>query len=70
MVAMPFVGRVRVESIRIVVLFPAPLGPSKPKISPFFMSNVMLSTATKSPKVLVKFWTTIIDSLLKATPSI
>lgn len=68
-VAVPFVGLVRVESIRMTVLFPAPLGPSRPKISPFFMSNVMLSTATKSPKAFVKFWTTIIDSFSKATPS-
>jgi hypothetical protein len=29
-----------------------------------------LSTATKSPNALVRFWTIIIDSLLMAIPSI
>ena len=33
MVTSPSSGRSTVESIRIVVVFPAPLGPSRPKIS-------------------------------------
>ena len=35
--------------MRIVVVFPAPFGPSTPKHSPSRMSNEMSSTATKSP---------------------
>jgi len=37
-----------------VVLFPAPLGPKKPKISPFSTKNEILLTATTSPKDLVR----------------
>ena len=36
-------------SIRIVVVLPAPLGPSKPTISPRPMSKRMLSTALYEP---------------------
>jgi len=32
-------------SIRIVVVFPAPLGPKNPKISPFVVEKLRLSTA-------------------------
>ena len=35
--------------MRIRVLFPAPFGPSKPKISPSATSNVMPATASKFP---------------------
>src|SRR5574341_510055 len=44
-------------SIRIVVDFPAPFGPRKPKISPFLTSRLMRSTAVKSPKARVRFAT-------------
>jgi len=37
-----------------VVLFPAPLGPKKPKISPFSTENEILLTAITSPKDLVR----------------
>ena len=48
-VAFPiWIGR-RVVSMLIVVVFPAPLGPRKEKISPFFTSKLMLSTAFNSP---------------------
>ena len=59
-VAVPFVGLVNVASIRMVVVFPAPFGPSKPKISHSLTSNEMLSTAVKSPNFFVRFFTSII----------
>ena len=49
----PLVGERIPHSIRIVVDLPAPLGPRKPKISPFFTSRLTWSTATKSPNFLV-----------------
>jgi hypothetical protein len=39
----------------MVVVFPAPFGPKKAKISPFGTLKETLSTAVKSLKVLVKF---------------
>jgi len=45
---------------RIVVVLPAPLGPKKPKISPFSTLKEMLSTAVNLPKVLVKLWTSML----------
>ena len=36
--------------MRNVVVLPAPLGPSSPKISPRRTSNEVLATAVKSPK--------------------
>ncbi len=44
----PEVGTTRVVSIPAVVVFPAPLGPSRPKISPAWMSRLSRSTAAKS----------------------
>src|SRR6185436_6478436 len=49
-IAVPDVGFSRPHSIRIVVDFPAPLLPRKPKISPRRTSNDTLSTATNWPK--------------------
>ena len=37
--------------MRKVVVLPAPLGPSRPKISPRFTSKVVSATATKLPNV-------------------
>ena len=45
-------GLSRVQSIEIVVVLPAPLGPRKPKISPRGTSNETPSTAVKSPNFL------------------
>ncbi len=59
MVAMPLVGRESVESMRNVVLLPAPFGPSRPKISPFLTSKLMSSTAVNLPNFLVRFFTSI-----------
>src|SRR5258708_3242354 len=52
--ASPLVGVSRPQRIRIVVDFPAPLGPRNPKISPRFTVSVTWSTATKSPKRLTR----------------
>ena len=41
-------------SIRIAVVLPAPFAPRNPKISPLCTSKLILSTATNSPKRLVK----------------
>src|SRR5687768_11742647 len=50
-------------SKRIVEVFPEPLGPMKPKISPCFTSKVRFSTMTLSPICLVTFRTSIILGL-------
>src|SRR5512136_1411737 len=44
--------------MRIVVDFPAPLGPRKPNISPRPTEKEISSTARKSPKRLTRFATT------------
>ena len=51
--ARPDVGRSWSRSRRIVVDFPAPFGPRKPKISPVFTSRSRPSTAARSPKHFV-----------------
>ena len=48
--ACPPEGRNRPQSMRITVVFPAPLAPRKPKISPWATSMLTWSTATKRPK--------------------
>ena len=53
------VGLAKVESIRRVVLLPAPLGPSRPNISPFLTSNEISSRATKSSNFFVRLSTLI-----------
>src|SRR2546422_3363262 len=45
--------------IRIVVVFPAPLGPRKPRISPLGTSNEMSSTAVTRPYCFVRCSTLI-----------
>ena len=47
--------------IRISVDFPAPLGPSNPKISPSFTLKETSSTAVKSPYFLTMCSTSIAD---------
>ena len=49
--------------MRIVVDFPAPLGPRKPKISPRFTSKLILSRARNDPKLFDKSVAWIITSL-------
>src|SRR5947209_16459393 len=54
MVTWPEVGLIRPTSIRLVVVFPAPFGPRKPKISPRCSSNETLSTIVLSPMIFVR----------------
>ena len=42
------------EIIRIVEVFPAPLGPRNPKDSPLAISKLMWSTAKKSPNLFTR----------------
>jgi hypothetical protein len=51
----PDVGAINAASIRSVVVFPAPFGPSSAKISPAASSNETSSTATRSPKRRVRW---------------
>ena len=51
------IGRLSVHSMLIVVLFPAPLGPRKPKTSPAATSNETPRTASNAPKRLTRPWT-------------
>src|ERR1035438_9560488 len=46
----------------MVVVFPAPLGPRKAKISPSATSKETSLTAVNVPKVLTRFWTRIMES--------
>ncbi len=55
----PAVGRSRVVSIWIVVVFPAPFGPRNAKISPRATSKEMSLTAWTSPKLLERLRTSI-----------
>ena len=54
-------GRSRVESRLIVVVFPAPLGPSRPKNSPVSMRRSRESTAVKLSNFFVRFFVSIIS---------
>src|SRR5213079_383620 len=57
--AVPAVGCSSVTSMRISVDLPAPLGPSRPKISPSSTAKLMPSTAVKSPNFLRMLRTSI-----------
>src|SRR6202046_4113719 len=57
--AVPEVGGVSVVIMRISVVFPAPLGPSKPKISCCATLKLMSLTATSSPNFFVRCSTSI-----------
>src|SRR5512137_2901458 len=68
-VAVPEVLLIRVVSILIVVLLPAPFGPRKPNISPFITENVMPSTARMSdPYTFFRSFTEIISSAKSCPP--
>src|SRR3954469_3834447 len=58
--AVPDVGGRKQVRTRMVVVFPAPLGPKKPTICPFSTSKEMLSTATVRAYRLVRPSTLII----------
>src|ERR1700719_1399647 len=53
--ALPSLSGSRPVSILITVVLPLPLGPRKPKISPFPTRKLTPSTATKSPKRRTRF---------------
>jgi hypothetical protein len=53
-VADPAVAEISVPRIRTVVVLPAPFGPRKPNTSPRATLNDTSSTATRSPKVLLR----------------
>ena len=53
-VAVPAVGSSSVASIFMIVVFPAPLGPKRPKISPFSMLMLRSSTAVIFPYFFVR----------------
>src|SRR4030042_5377845 len=64
MVILPDEGFRRVVSILIVVVLPAPLGPRKAKISPFFTVKERSSTAASPLNFLVKWSTLMIGSIV------
>jgi hypothetical protein len=53
--AVPLVFDIRQQSILMVVVFPAPFGPRKPKTSPSLTCSVRFSTAVRLPNFLVRF---------------
>ena len=57
--AVPEVGGTSVVNMRMSVDLPAPFGPSSPNTSPCSTEKFSASTATKSPKRLVKFSTSM-----------
>ena len=62
----PEVGGMTPVIIRIVVDFPAPFGPKKPKISPRLTVNETPFTARLGPNSFMRFSTWIIDSMVGA----
>src|ERR1039457_546883 len=62
--ARPEVGVSNPHSMRMVVDFPAPLGPRKPKISPLGTWSETWSTATNEPKVLTRLSMETAQSLI------
>src|SRR4029078_1667048 len=64
----PFVGVMMPARQRSVVVFPAPFGPTSPRISPGPTSNVTPRTAVKSPYNLVSAWAEITYGALRAHP--
>jgi hypothetical protein len=61
--SVPLVGCSSVVSIRMVVVFPAPLGPRKANTSPRRTSNDTSSTAVKSPNCLTRCCTRMTGGL-------
>ena len=57
--AVPADGRLSVASMRMVVLFPAPLGPRKPKMLPSGTSMSRCCRALSAPYRLDRLWQTI-----------
>ena len=62
--APPEVGLSNVDRMRMVVVFPAPLGPRKPNSSPRSTSKLTSSTARDSPYTLTRSWTSMTAELV------
>jgi len=60
MLASPLFGEMNPVTIRMVVDFPAPLGPRNPSTSPCLTVNDRLSTTVFEPKIFVSCLTSII----------
>ena len=60
---MPDVGASRPKITRIVVVFPAPLGPKNPVTCPGRTVKLRASTAVTGPKRLVSWFTSITTGL-------
>src|SRR3954463_13371614 len=58
--AFPLLGARSPANMRMVVVFPAPLGPRNPKTSPSSTLKERLSTARRSPKSFLSFTASII----------
>ncbi len=58
--AIPDVGKSNVQRMFMVVVFPAPFGPRKPKIVPSSTSKETSFTAVMAPNCFVRFSTLII----------
>jgi hypothetical protein len=65
---LPDVGLINVQTMRMLVVFPAPLGPIKPKISPGLMLKLTPSTALICPNCFVNVFAC--TAKLKVSPSI
>ncbi|WFR68835.1 hypothetical protein P9139_19740 [Curtobacterium flaccumfaciens] len=65
--SVPAVGVVMPSRARIVVVFPEPLLPRSPKVSPGAMSNDRPSTTFRSPKRITKSRTPMLAPLMLAT---
>ena len=69
----PVVGSSKPATIRSVVVFPQPDGPSKVTNSPFFTSRLKSSTAVTSPYIFTMFLSSImlfVPEFLDITPSL
>ena len=69
MVADPESGLKMSSMMRMVVVLPAPLGPSRPKTSPGSISNDTSSTARVSPNDLLRCSTTTDEAGMALAPS-
>src|ERR1041385_7399831 len=67
--AVPELAGMKQDRTRIVVLLPAPFGPSNPAISPRPTVNETPEIAVRPAKCLVRFSTSIMKSGMRASPS-
>src|ERR1700680_105083 len=71
-IPMPALGLITPQSIRMVVVLPAPFAPRKPKISPTWIDIEILLTAFFLPNLFERFFRTMSGSgmkLQKGSPS-